>query len=159
VEELFEYRRNLVEKLADISQEIRGALADLPAHNLHTPRVKGELSPHQLFSHLRRVESAIFAPRIRRILEEDQPELELFDDESRIGESYNPAEPLEDILRDYERARDLEIALILQMPISAWNRTARHPWFGVRTLQWWVEVCLTYSLERLAWVREESPLR
>ncbi len=159
MEELYEYRRNLVEKLADISQEIRRVIDDLPPQSLHTPWVKGTITPHRMLAHLRLVEVEIFAPRIRRILEEDQPELELFDDEDWMQASYDPAEPVEDILQAYEHARLQEIIGIEQMSISVWNRTARHPWFGVRTFQWWVEVCLTYSLERLAWIQEQSPLR
>ena len=159
MEELLEYRSSLVEGLGEINQDIKRVIVDLPVQSLHSPWVKGTITPHQLLAHLRLVELEIFAPRIHRILEENQPYLDLFEDEYWMQASYNPAEPVEDILLDYEQARHQEITEIEHMPISAWNRTGRHPWFGVRTLQWWVELCLTYSRERLSWLRAGPPQR
>jgi len=159
MEELLEYRTNLVEQLTEINQEIKRVIVDLPVQSLHTPWVKGTITPHQLLSHLRLVEVEIFASRIHRILVENQPYLDLFEDERWMQVSYDPAEPVEDILQIYEQARQQEITWIKQMPISAWNRTGRHPWFGVRTLQWWVELCLSYARERLSWLRTGSGQR
>ena len=73
----------------------------------------------------------------------------LFDDDGWMATRYDPAEPVQSILADYARLRQQELSWLHDLPPAAWNRTARHPWWGVRTLQWWVEQCLLTARQQL----------
>jgi len=95
------------------------------------------------------VEAQIIAVRIRRILDEEEPDLPLFDDEAWMADHYDPAEPVQAILEAYASLRQQELTWLRDFPSVAWNRTARHPWWGVRSLQWWVEQCLQTARQHL----------
>ena len=92
-----------------------------------------------MLAHLRALEAQAIALRLRRILDESEPYLPLFDDDGWMAANYDPSEAVTSILDDYARLRQEEMAWLKDLPPAAWNRTARHPWWGVRALQWWVE--------------------
>jgi len=139
MEELLAYRQNLLANLAGIVSELRQAAVDMPDAGWHTPAAPGQATPHQVLAHLRALESQAIMVRLRRVLDEDEPHLPLFDDDEWMAAHYDPAEPVQSILDDYGDLRQQELSWLNNLPSAAWNRTARHPWWGVRTLQWWVE--------------------
>jgi hypothetical protein len=142
MEELYTYRANLLANLSSLVEDLRNAAAAMPTEGWHTRVAPGEPTPHQTLSQLRSLEAQVFALRLRRILDEEQPTLSLFDDEGWMKAHYNPAEPIQDILDEFAQLRQEELSWLQELPPATWNRTARHPWWGVRTLQWWVELCL-----------------
>jgi hypothetical protein len=91
---------------------------------------------------LRALEAEAITVRLRHILDEQQPYLPLFDDDGWMAAHYDPSEPVTAILDEYARLRQQELSWLRDLPSAAWNRTARHPWWGVRALQWWVEQAL-----------------
>jgi len=98
---------------------------------------------------MRLVEAQAFYIRLQRILDEVEPFLPLFDDKKWMEEHYDPGEPPEDILAQYIALRNEELAWLKNLSIQDWNRTGRHPWWGRRALQWWVEQVLRFSEEHL----------
>jgi uncharacterized damage-inducible protein DinB len=149
MEELLAYRRNLLTNLEGIVTELRQAAASIPAEEWHAPRASGQPAPHQVLAHLRALESQAIAVRLRRILDESEPYLPLFDDEGWMDAHYDPNEPVQSILDDYAHLRQQELAWLMELPSAGWNRTARHPWWGVRALQWWVEQALLVARQHL----------
>ena len=149
MEELIAYRQNLLTSLEEVVAELRQTAAAIPAAGWHTPPAPNQLTPHQVLAHLRAIESQAIAVRLRRILDETEPTLPLFDDDGWMAAHYDPNEPVQPILDDYASLRQQELSWLQELPSAAWNRTARHPWWGVRALQWWVEQCLLVARQHL----------
>lgn len=142
MKELLAYRKSLLTSLEDVVGELRQAAEAIPEADWHTPPAPDQPAPHQVLAHLRALESQAIAVRLRRILDESEPTLPLFDDEGWMAAHYDPNEPAQSILDEYARLRQQELSWLHDLPSAVWNRTARHPWWGVRALQWWVEQCL-----------------
>jgi hypothetical protein len=149
MDELLVYRKNLLSSLEGVVDELRQAATAIPDGAWHTPLGNGQSTPHQVLAHLRALESQAIMVRMRRILDEAEPYLPLFDDEGWMAAYYDPAEPGQSILDDYARLRQEELTWLRDLPPATWNRSARHPWWGVRALQWWVEQCLQTARQHL----------
>jgi hypothetical protein len=149
MDELLTYRKNLLEALEGVVSELRQAAASIPTAGWHTSPAPDQPTPHQVLAHLRALEAHAIALRLRRILDESEPYLPLFDDDGWMAGNYDPSEAVTSILDDYARLRKQEMAWLKDLPAKAWNRTARHPWWGVRALQWWVEQALLTARQHL----------
>lgn len=153
MEELYEYRRKLLERLEGVVSDLTAAWQALPSPIRHLPLEEGGESPHRVLAHLRAMEAEALSVRLWRILNEEEPQVPLFDDTGWMEAHYRADESAESILEDYARLRRTELSWLKDLPPQAWNRTCRHPWFGVRTLQWWTEQCLVYAEEHLRRLR------
>ena len=143
------YRQTLAARAEEVVKRLAEAVAAIPAERWHTPLAEGEWSPHELMAHLRDVEAQAYSIRLRRILEEDSPTLPAFDARGWHEDHYNPDEPMENLLSDYARLREEELALLRQMSPEQWSHFGRHDQFGIRTSQWWVECMLAHAFEHL----------
>jgi hypothetical protein len=149
MEELYEYRQRLLERMEGVIEDLRKAASSASSKEWRTAPPEDQPTPHWILAHLRNIEVQALAPRIKKILNEDDPHLILFDDDHWMEINYDPDEPVEAMIDEYERIRNEEMSWLEEMDISGWSRTGRHPWFGVRTLQWWVEKTLAYAEEHL----------
>lgn len=144
---LTDYRMALMELYGE---QIAG-FSTHPALNdsqgLHRPLKPGEWSPHRVLFHLRAAEAEAYAPRLRWILEHDQPELPDFDEGAWMAEHYDPQEPVQAILQTWQQIRRESARRLDGIPAKAWSRTGRHIYWGERTLQWWVERSLAHADE------------
>jgi hypothetical protein len=86
---------------------------------------------------------------MRRIVEEDSPLLSTFDEDAWIVEYHEASQPVQEILGEFTNLHSQGVAWLEKLPVESWSRAARHPWWGVRTLQWWVELQLDYSHQHL----------
>ncbi len=62
---------------------------------------------------------------------------------------YDPDTPVQVILEEFTGQRIQEVSWLSSLPSENWSTTARHPWWGEHTLQWWVELQLEYSHQHL----------
>jgi hypothetical protein len=150
MEQLLNYRRSLLERLSTIVDDLTAAVVAVPEKSWHVPVEPDGNTPHQILAHLRDIEVHALSVRLRRIIETDEaPVLPLFDDEAWMRTYYDPGEPPHVILDEYARLRQEELSWLQDLPSYVWNRTARHPCSGVRSLQWWVEQCLICAEDHL----------
>lgn len=149
MEELIFYRERLMQRLETIATDFQQAVESIPASRLYVPLQAGGMSAHQVAAHLRNVEAQVFLPRLQRILAEESPQLEKLLGGDWLLKEYRMDEPLEKILTDFGEMRCQEVRWLKQMPAQSWSRTARHPIWGVRTLQWWVEKSLAHIEDHL----------
>jgi hypothetical protein len=147
-EQLLLYRQRLLERLSTVREELAQAAAQIPAERWHAAAADGE-TPHRILARLRADEARRFSVRLWRILDEDEPRLQLFDRKRWLEEHYDPGEPYEDILAEYIMLRGEELEWLKGIAPQDWNRAGRHPAWGKKTLQWWVEQCLRASEEQL----------
>ncbi len=83
------------------------------------------------------------------LLVEDTPTLPLFDDQAWMAEHYLPEQPVADIMAELVRLRGVELEWLHELTPLGWSRLARHPWWGMHPLQWWVEQQLDGSFQHL----------
>lgn len=145
MDQLKEYRQLLLKRYAAIGDELEQALAQIPIESQHTSLEGTQWSVHQIISHLRDSEAQAYLPRLERTLNEEMPVLERFDGTTWMREHYRPDEPTPAILADYRALREKELVRLESLPPGGWCRKARHPGWGVRTLQWLVEHSLAYT--------------
>lgn len=144
------YRLGLLSSLAEVVDELSKIVAAIPTHTWHLPGELSSHTPHYILAHLRELEAQVFIFQLHRILDEDVPRLVLFDDERWMASHYTPEEPVPEILAGFTNLRKQELEWLRGLSSADWSRTARHPWWGVRTLQWWVEQQSEYSIQQLS---------
>lgn len=149
MDELIAYRGELLSALESVIPELETIGRGKSPKQWHrTPR-KDVPTPHYTLVHLWVLEAREFALYLRRIIDEETPQLELFDDRAWMKDHYRPKEQPRLIVQDFAQLRKLELNWLRQLPRASWSRTARHPEWGVHTLQWWVELQLECSRQHL----------
>lgn len=153
MEEILIYRQTMLQKFAGIATEVSVALAALPSETLFNPLVEGSYSPHQAAAHLRDLNDKVYYPPIQFILDTSSHPPEHLDEIAWMAGHYQPEEPLADILQQLQQNHQALIGRLEHLPQSAWSLAERHPKWGVRTLQWWVEQCLAHHVQHLTQIR------
>jgi hypothetical protein len=149
LEELKEYLAELVVTFESQPKAFAGALADRGPAELHRPLSPGEWSPHQVMSHVLASEAEALLPRIRRLLEEDDPDLPNWDEAAWMADSYDPSLDIGDLLAAYAAARRPLADRLDNLPLAAWNRSGAHPVQGRRTVLWWLEYTVAHAKDHL----------
>lgn len=147
MKELLEYRARLIERLGKAAQEFRSACE---AFDDPFASVDDGWSVHQIAAHTRDVERLVYGTRIRRTLEEQNPEFPDFDADAWMADHYERLEPLAVVLNEFS-ADVADLCKILQAaPQEVWSRESHHKSMGSGlTLQRWVERSLTHIEEHL----------
>jgi hypothetical protein len=148
MEELYQYRSRLLQRLEEIIAEMRTAATSLEAEDWGKPLAGSGMTPHRLLAQMRDNEERVFHERTRRVLSENTPFLPLISEEAH-PDAYDPNEPPQKITTSIARLREQQLEWLRPLQPTEWNRSGRHPWFGLRTLQWWVEKGLLLTEERL----------
>ena len=149
MEELDAYRHGLVSALEGVVSELSKIVAGVPSNAWQHSMGREAHTPHYLLAHLLELETQIFGFQLQRILEEDTPLLPPFDDKTWMTGPYDPGKPAEVMLEEFSHLRKQQVHWLWDLPPEVWSRTARHPCWGVHTLQWWVELQLDYSIQHL----------
>jgi DinB superfamily len=149
VEELYEYRHRLLNHFSAVVGEFERRLVALSSAELHAPINSSGHNLHGLMAHLRATEEHLFLVSIRRILTESRPALGEFDRLAWMQLNYDPDEPIGKLLSDFAKIRLQELDCLQNIPPDGWNRIGRHPIWGDRTLQWWLEKSQAHALSHL----------
>lgn len=122
-------------------------LAALDKSAVRRPIKPGEWSAHQVLFHACSVDEQAYGPRLHRILHEERPALEDFHSDDWMATHYRAAEPIRDLVLRWQAARERYAAEVEAAPSEAWGRTGLQPYWGERTLQWWVERAVAHADE------------
>ncbi len=150
MEEVDAYRQGLLSALEGVVNELSETVADIPSSKWHLTFGLDSHTPHYTLAHLRELEAQVFTIQLRRILDEEIPMLPVFDGEAWMERHYKPEEPVLCIVQDFTTLRKQELNWLRDLPPADWSCTARHPSWGMHTLQWWVELQLDYSYQHLS---------
>jgi uncharacterized damage-inducible protein DinB len=142
-----DYRRRLLDRYRGQVEAFAGHLASLDDRAARAPIQAGEWSAHQVLFHTYSVDEQAYGPRLRRILREDRPALEDYDGDRWMAERYDPDEPTSALLERWRTVRQRYAAEVAEAPPEAWGRTGLQPFWGERTLQWWVERAVAHADE------------
>ncbi|HSB67531.1 MAG TPA: DinB family protein [Anaerolineales bacterium] len=149
MEELKAYRVDLLAALEGVIDVLAKTVADLPASKWIQPIHPVGHTPHYILFHLRALELQVFAIELPRFLVEDTPTLPAFDDESWMAQHYSAEEPPSTILEQLKQVRHQELTWLRNLSPAGWSHLGRHPWWGLHSLQWWVELQVDYSYQHL----------
>jgi len=151
--ELLEYRMNLMERLGSAANEFRAACLAVP--DPHAPLEEGGWNTHQIAVHLRDADKLVYGLRTRRTEMEDNPEFPNFDAEAYMAEHYDATESLSGVLNGFVESVEALVELLRALPVEAWSRLSRHTTLGSGfTLQIWVERNLGHIKEHLETVKK-----
>ncbi len=139
MDELIAYRQELLSALEADVTTIARIEAGISSQGWHRPLRDDQRTPHYILARLWVDEAHGFTPQIRRILDEEMPLLPVFDTEAWMASYYDTEEPARVMIEDFASLRTWEVGLLCGIPPTSWSRAARHPRWGVHTLQWWVE--------------------
>jgi hypothetical protein len=140
MEELIAYRNELLSALGRDVEELATLVSTLAADDGYRLSASSTSGAHYTLFHLWALETQDFALQLRRILEEEVPRLDSFDDAAWMASHYTLEEPIQAIIQDMVKMLSAEIEMLEGLPALSWSRFARHPRWGVHTLQWWVEL-------------------
>ena len=149
---LTEYRRTLIERLAEAAQDFCTACeSTMPAQD----NMAGEWSLHQVAAHVRDIQRAAYGARVRRSLVEENPLFESVDPDEWMAAHYNKEEPLQKILDEFKTDVDDLCKVLRGIPDETWASPSQHETMGAGlTLQLWVEQGLAHIQEHLNAVRD-----
>ena len=123
-----------------------------------SPLEAGGWNLHQLTSHTRDVEIYVYGARMRRTVEEENPEFQDFDAEAWMAENYDPNEPFADLLDNFMSSVQKAVDWLDALPSESWNRESRHEMAkgSVFTLRDWVERDIAHIEEHLETVEKAN---
>jgi hypothetical protein len=151
--ELLEYRMNLIERLGSAANGFRAACLAVP--DPYAPLEEGGWNTHQIAVHMRDADKLVFGLRTRRTAMEDNPEFPNFDAEAYMAEHYDATESLSGVLNGFVESVEALVELLRALPVEAWSRLSRHATLGSGfTLQIWVERNLAHINEHLGTVKQ-----
>lgn len=106
-------------------------------------------SAHHQLKHLIAVETENFQPRIKRIVEENQPQLQSWDTDA-FNARYTPEGAIEDLAETFMTERAKTVELFKALTPEQWLRTGVWPDGQVVDLAWLAEKALWHSLDHFA---------
>lgn len=107
-----------------------GVLENLPEAAWPRRAADGEWAITEIVCHLRDVEIEVHLPRLRALIEMDNPFISGADTDPWAVERDYPSQSGPRALQDFILARQQTRAFLDELPASAWNRPARHAIFG-----------------------------
>ena len=132
-------RQELVARYAAGFAEVQAALADFPADRLTARPLAGQWTAAEVVHHLADSEmnSAI---RLRKLLCEDSPQLQGYDqDHYAVRLRYNERD-LGPALRAFEAARATSLQILGALQESDWRRAGTHSEVGAYSLEDWLRI-------------------
>lgn len=156
MEELLDYRKDLLNKLSTAPDELAKSLKSI--RDPFQPLEPGGWNAHQVIVHMRDVNREVYILRLKRILKEEDPMFANFEGEAWMAAHYQAGEPLADVLAEFSSGCTSTAAWLANLPASAWNKPGSHPTLGRHALQWWVERLLTHVNEHLQQISKHGGL-
>lgn len=138
-EELRNYRQHLLERLDRVAADLQNAAEDLPEKAWHRELPGGGLTPHQTLACLGEKQLEMFTLCIQALLDADQGKTPLVDCSHWLQADYQPGLDWRTAVERFNRGWQPVLAHAARLEAGDWSRDGRHPWFGRRTLQWWLE--------------------
>jgi len=148
-QELIEYREGLLASLEAVTDALALTVGKIHPDHWHIPAQPGGYPPHYILTRLLVLEEQVYAAMERLLLDEDVQVMEHFDEVAWLAIHYGPEKPLPALLDEFMRLRKVEVDKLSSLNPGNWNRLSRHPRWGVRTLQWWVEHQLEVSRQHV----------
>ncbi len=145
-------RNELIKQYQAGYEEVLEALKDFPEQHLSSHPLPGKWSAREIVHHLGDSESTS-ALRLRRLLTEDRPEIQGYDqDEYARRLKYNERE-MAPALKAFQSARDTTLQLLELMSESDWQREGTHTESGRYTVEDWLKIYAAHAHNHASQIR------
>jgi hypothetical protein len=129
------------------SHQLTHEVNAIPEDMANWKPAENEWSAWECMLHIAMAERHVFLLRIKRIVEEDNPQLAIFDEGEQMKQQATSKVTLQQLLADFVDARAQEVALLEN---ADWSRTGQHPMRGSISAQWLAEYALGHTWEHLS---------
>ena len=147
-----EERNELIARYGAGYDEVVDALKGFPAELLTAHPLPGKWSAREIVHHLADSECTS-AIRLRRLLTEDRPVIQGYDqDEFAIRLRYNERD-IEPALEAFRSARATTAQILNLMTEADWNREGEHSESGRYTPEHWLEIYASHAHNHAAQIR------
>ena len=145
-------RNELIARYSAGYDEVAAALQDFPSELLTAHPLPGKWSAREIVHHLADSESTS-AIRLRRLLAEDRPVIQGYDqDEFATRLRYNERE-IEPSLEAFRSARATTTQILNLMTEAEWNREGEHTESGRYTPEHWLAIYAAHAHNHAAQIR------
>ena len=155
--------KKLIDRLETSGKDYVAYLSQVAEQDLHATSSPTEWSIHQVAAHMRDTEQRAFLVRIQRIMKEDHPAVQNFDqDEFWKMNPYSAAEPIKKIIADFRATRRKMVSLLRKASDDDWKNWAAHSAYGKISLEYIAMHCYHHTLEHIAqmgYAREKDVLK
>lgn len=148
-----ESRASLVERLAAVPSAIVRLIGDRTADDLRQPSQDAGVGVVEILCDQQDWEE-ITGERIARMLHEDSPELESYDDSLWAIEHDYASRNSDDVIEAFTRLREQLIETLSGLDDDAWQRTAHLDGHGEITILWLMERVLIHDENHIAEIME-----
>jgi hypothetical protein len=151
--------KELFDDLADMPRELERALALVPHDRLGFRPASWDGCPSEHFSaleqvcHLRDIEQDGYHVRIRRMLDEQDPDLVSIDSYALADERRYAAAKMDAALNAFRAARAATLQMLLAVTDTQWERTGTFAEYGRLTLRALVHYLRSHDQQHLAGVQ------
>jgi hypothetical protein len=156
-------RKALIDRLETSGKEYVDYLSQVAAADLHTKSSPTEWSIHQVAAHVRDADQHAFFVRVQRIMKEEHPAVQNFDqDEFWKTNPYSASEPIKKVIADFHSTRRKMVSLLRKAADEDWKNWAQHSVYGKISLDWVAMHCYHHTLEHIAqmgYARENDLLK
>jgi hypothetical protein len=147
-----EERKQLIEQYAAGYDEVTESLKDFPEPALTAHPLQGKWSAAEIVHHLADSESTS-ALRLRRLLAEDNPVIEGYDQDQYAARlKYNERE-MSPALDAFRAARATTVQLLNMMSEEDWAREGTHTESGHYTTETWLQIYAAHAHNHAAQIR------
>ena len=123
--------KTLIDRLETSGKDYIAYLSQVAEADLHTKSAPTEWSLHQVAAHVRDTDQRAFLNRIQRIMKEEHPAVQNFDQEEFWKENpYAADEPINKIIADFRATRRKMVSLLRKASDQDWKNWARHSALG-----------------------------
>jgi hypothetical protein len=133
-----EERRQLVDRYKDGYRVVAEALSGASPAELDSRPAPGKWSAREIVHHLADSEMTS-AIRLRRLLAEDQPLMQAYD-EAEYARRLHYDRPIESSLQVLRHARGTTAEILDRMGPEEWARAGRHPEHGTYSVEHWLTI-------------------
>ncbi len=127
-------RDQLLERMSRLPERIRRLIADMSDSDLKRAGIGGSWGAVEHIAHLKDLDD-VTLDRVEQILQQDDPEIEIFDTDMRaIERDYHAEDPRQSI-EEFHAVREMLLNRVDGLSDEEWQRTARHPSLGSITLE------------------------
>jgi len=147
-----EERGLLIEKYSAGYQEVMNALDGFPAESLTAHPIPGKWSAREIVHHLADSESAS-AIRLRRLLVEDKPLIQGYDQEQFASKLRYNERDMAPALEAFRSARATTAQLLSLMSEEEWKREGVHSESGRYTVEDWLAIYAAHAHNHAAQIQ------
>ncbi len=151
-----------VDRLEQSGKDYFRYISQLTDADIASAPAAGEWTLHQVVAHMRDTEQLVFLARTQRILKEEHPAVQNFDQDEWNKTHYDPNEPFKKIVAEFRAARRKLVSLLRKSTDKDWDNWAMHSEYNKISLDWLAMHNYHHTLEHIAQMgalREKTVLK